>query len=470
MKCFLLDSRVPEFPRWSCRGSGRPATEVSAGRIISTTSTVGAGSLALSARAPGLTARAPWRCPPYRRVDHRAAICRWSTLRRRSTGSDRTRLPTPPGARPGRSHFASRLPRLDHLCTTPPISRQRASVAERDKWGGGGAMANGMWPRLRGCLALSAAAIVLLSGCTGSATTLPSSAPLTPGGSFVGTVTSEGDGSATGSPASSPTPSTASSAPVGPSSLSSPLGLGTPPRTSPTSSPPNSTTPSPSASGSIPPKTPTSPVRPPTSKSPGGSTPTHMPTSAPQVTVVTDGLSDQEVADRAAIEQAWFHYWEIYLKFYDATPAQRVQMLQGVTIEPQTSKLIQSGILADKEKARARGQVKHRFYWGPPVDGESQAVVGDCMDTSKYGSYYSRLANSAPSEFPARISESSCEGLAVKPGLSNASKFMSNHAEEGFRRRFSFPCNHFSLYQHCLCRRPESSDNSTDLNGGQCYS
>lgn len=93
------------------------------------------------------------------------------------------------------------------------------------------------------------------------------------------------------------------------------------------------------------------------------------------------------MADRTAIEQAWLHYWDVYLKFYDATPAQRVRLLKGVTTEPQTSKLMNAGALADKNKIRTRGPISHRFYWGPPVAGDDQIVVGDCMDTSKYGSY-----------------------------------------------------------------------------------
>lgn len=270
----------------------------------------------------------------------------------------------------------------------------------------------------RSVLAGTLAAALLLSGCTGSATTLPSSVTLTPGGSFVGTLPAP-SGAASG-PSLASAGTNGSVPPTGLSALSSPLGMSTPQRTAtaappPGSQPPDSTVGSPSwetlTSPIAPtsPSAPTSPTRsttsapgslplaslpstslPPASSGPGGSTPASRSasTGAPPVTVATSGRSAQEVADRTAIEQAWLHYWDVYLKFYDATPAQRVQLLKGVTTEPQTSKLIESGLLADKEKARTRGNVRHRFYWGPPVDGQDLAVVGDCMDTSKYGSYF----------------------------------------------------------------------------------
>ena len=246
----------------------------------------------------------------------------------------------------------------------------------------------------RALLVGSLAAVLLLSGCTKSATSLPSSVPLTPGGSFVGTLPGETDGSATGSPDASSAPSTMSDAPDPTTSLSSPLGLTTPSRTSPASSLPSSAT-APRSTGStgstgssVPTSTPTSPTRPPASNSTGGSSPKQPPTSPPKVTVATSGLSAEEIADRTAIEQAWLHYWDIYLKFYDATPAQRVQLLKGVTIEPQTTRLLKAANEFDKQGIRTRGSVMHRFYWGPPAAGEALIVVGDCMDTSKYGSFY----------------------------------------------------------------------------------
>lgn len=252
-------------------------------------------------------------------------------------------------------------------------------------------MANGTWPRLRGCLALSAAAIVLLSGCTGSATTLPSSAPLTPGGSFVGTVTSEGDGSATGSPASSPTPSTASSAPVGPSSLSSPLGLGTPPQTSPAPPLPSTTSRSATSGESTASKSPTSPTPPASTPLPPGSESVTSATTIttrltpPSVSVGTSGLSTLEITERKAIEKAWFDFWDVYLTINNVPAATRSKALSSVAIDPIKTQIITSASLYDKEKKNTYGKVEHRLYWGPPVDGQKLAIIGDCMDTSHYG-------------------------------------------------------------------------------------
>ena len=246
-----------------------------------------------------------------------------------------------------------------------------------------------------GWLAGAVGVALLLSGCTGSTTTLPSTTPLTPGGSFVGTLT-EATTDASGAPGPA---SGTSTGPVSPTSLSAPLGLSTPARTGQSPSPSLSLSLSPlsdrppASTGAT---TPTSPAptapTPASSIAPGGSKvatgpATPPPTvNPPSVTVDTSGLSAQEAADRKAIEQAWLHYWEVYVKINSIPVASRGSALAAVAVDPIKAQILSSALLFDKEKRATYGTVAHRPYWGPPVDGRDTAIMGDCLDTSKYGS------------------------------------------------------------------------------------
>ncbi|SDP06159.1 hypothetical protein SAMN04515671_2839 [Nakamurella panacisegetis] len=195
-------------------------------------------------------------------------------------------------------------------------------------------------------------AATLLAGCTSENTATPSSVALTPGGSMVSI------------PSTSAVVSTARSTP----------GLST---TLPTSSAPTAGA---STSRTAPP---TSSSRTSTSKAP-----TKSPTTAkPTLPVVsTAGLSKQEIADRAAIQAVWSQFWDLYVVVRNRPAATRAALLSPITANPIKQQIIDSGIDFDKNGWATFGSVQHRIYWGPSINGKSPAIMGDCLNTSNYGS------------------------------------------------------------------------------------
>ena len=124
----------------------------------------------------------------------------------------------------------------------------------------------------------------------------------------------------------------------------------------------------------------------PTVPSTKGSAPVSTATPAVTVpTVVTSGLSASEIADRTAIQAVWVKYWETSSGLVRMSPAQRVKALKAVTVDPETSNLLAAVAEFTKNGWDNYGSPGHRLYWGPPVDGSSEAILGDCMDFSKSG-------------------------------------------------------------------------------------
>ena len=206
-------------------------------------------------------------------------------------------------------------------------------------------------------------ALALLAGCTSHTSALPSSVPLTPGGTVI--------------EPSSASASVSTSASSVPSSLGTPQGMSTVSSTPTISAPPLS---------SSAPTTPRS-----TTPTKGSTTsPSTASTSVPSVSVNTSGLSAREIADRTAIEEAWVQFWDVYTVVYNSPASKREGILEKVAADPVISKILTAGASFDKQGIRTRGYVTHHIYWGPPVDGQSPAIMGDCLDTSHYGSYWSK--------------------------------------------------------------------------------
>ena len=68
------------------------------------------------------------------------------------------------------------------------------------------------------------------------------------------------------------------------------------------------------------------------------------------------------------------------------TPLQeRSSVLSTVAVEPQISRLLASAKNFDKKHWDNYGTPIHRLYWGPSVDGEDDAILGDCMDLTHFG-------------------------------------------------------------------------------------
>ena len=248
-------------------------------------------------------------------------------------------------------------------------------------------MAVGARFRPPGWLAGAVGVALLLSGCTGSTTTLPSTTPLTPGGSFVGTLT-EATTDASGAPGPG---SGTSTGPVSPTSLSAPLGLSTPARTGQSLSLSLSDRP-PASTGAT---TPTSPT--PTAPTPPRSTQAAStarsgpsvatgPATQPTVTVQTSGLAPKEAANRKAIVEVWVRYWGVYQNINNVAAPARAKLVSTVAVDPVKKELLASAVLFDQKHQNTYGSVSHRVYWGPPVNDDHTAIMGDCLDTSNFGS------------------------------------------------------------------------------------
>lgn len=101
--------------------------------------------------------------------------------------------------------------------------------------------------------------------------------------------------------------------------------------------------------------------------------------------VATKGLSSSEVVDRTAIQKVWFEYWSVSLPILRTPPDERRTALEKVASEPQITKLLIAAKEFEKNSFDNYGTLGHRPYWGPPVDGEDRAIMGDCMDVSRAG-------------------------------------------------------------------------------------
>jgi hypothetical protein len=220
------------------------------------------------------------------------------------------------------------------------------------------------WVRGAAGFALAGA---LMAGCTSNGGVAgPASAALTPGGTAYPL-------SSNSAPASSSPPVSGSdvgSAPVGPTSVA---------------------TTRPSSSGAAAPPTTVQPTG--TSKTPAGSAttpksftkPSSSSSSVGLPTISGGALSAQEVKDRAAIQAVWVKYWDVYTRINDVPTTQRLIALNSVSVDPIRKKIVVSALKYDKDGLNTYGSVGHRIYWGPSVNGTSPAIMGDCLDTSRYG-------------------------------------------------------------------------------------
>lgn len=125
------------------------------------------------------------------------------------------------------------------------------------------------------------------------------------------------------------------------------------------------------------------------SRSQLSSTETTTATAEPSSPPSTQGSVDsaaEEVSDRAAVEQAWAHFWEVTDSLSTVAEAERRDAASGVAVEPTLSQVLsQAKDLADNGLA-VYGTSEFHPYWEQSVDGKSTALMGDCTDTSQSGS------------------------------------------------------------------------------------
>jgi len=118
----------------------------------------------------------------------------------------------------------------------------------------------------------------------------------------------------------------------------------------------------------------------PSSPTPGVEPPTPAPSS-------TDPAA-QEAADRAAIETQWANFWDIYVGIVRTPADQRATILDGVSVEPAKSRVLDAASRLEADGLDYYGIVILRPYSVDiDVDGQ-KAVLSDCQDQSGYGSQY----------------------------------------------------------------------------------
>lgn len=145
---------------------------------------------------------------------------------------------------------------------------------------------------------------------------------------------------------------------------------------------------------------------------PGGSTATPRPPTSPPVTsqpttpMPTTGAptasEGEEAADRKAVEAAWVKYWGVFTNLVDVPKDQRRKVYAEVAIDPQLSKMVKDAAFADEEKLANYGTVVHRPYWSAPISITKDAILGDCMDQTKFG-IFDVAASKALSHGAARV-------------------------------------------------------------------
>ena len=205
---------------------------------------------------------------------------------------------------------------------------------------------------------------------TGSAQSAPSTAPLSPGGTAypLPSAPTQLPTAPTSAPSTISTPGVQ---PTGSTQRPAPSSGTTPGSATPT------TTPAPSTSATSP------PVAPRTSSPATPTRNTATPATTP--TLDTAGLSAAEIADRKAIETAWINYWAVGIPLTKRPQIQWKSTLSQFVADPLLSSVLAEAASSIQRGIQNYGSVDHNFYWGPAVNGQKYAVVGDCMDTSRFG-------------------------------------------------------------------------------------
>jgi len=124
----------------------------------------------------------------------------------------------------------------------------------------------------------------------------------------------------------------------------------------------------------------------PTSSAPDTPSPSVIEPSAP--TSASSDISPQEAADRAAVEEQWRRFWQVYQEMVRIPDSQRIIELESVSVDPIKSELLDVARKFEAEGIDYYGSVAHYRYWATPIDGDRYAILRDCMDQSRYGSVY----------------------------------------------------------------------------------
>lgn len=95
--------------------------------------------------------------------------------------------------------------------------------------------------------------------------------------------------------------------------------------------------------------------------------------------------AERETADRAAIEQAWTTYWQVHQGLLDKPSPGWPAAVATVAVDPTRQQVLDEAKTFTSSGMGFYGQVVNHPYWTRPIEGKGLAVMGDCMDTSRYG-------------------------------------------------------------------------------------
>lgn len=94
----------------------------------------------------------------------------------------------------------------------------------------------------------------------------------------------------------------------------------------------------------------------------------------------------QEVSDRAAVEQAWAHFWEVNDQLVRVPDSEREELASTVAVDPSLSQMLNDARSLESDGLDYYGTSVYHPYWEQSIAGQPTAVMGDCTDTSQAGS------------------------------------------------------------------------------------
>ena len=95
----------------------------------------------------------------------------------------------------------------------------------------------------------------------------------------------------------------------------------------------------------------------------------------------------QETADRSAIEAQWRQFWIVYDQIVRTPKENRGDKLSSVAEPTLVANILKAADDADSQGIDNYGTWIHRISWQFPIAGAQTAVIADCQDQSKTGTY-----------------------------------------------------------------------------------
>jgi hypothetical protein len=130
---------------------------------------------------------------------------------------------------------------------------------------------------------------------------------------------------------------------------------------------------------------PTSTLEPAKTPSKGGPTTTANPSGPTTGQIATTGAN--EAADRQEVESQWLKFWDVYVHIFDIPRSDWQSKLRDVSSPAFANGIVKITDEIEVKHLKNFGDVKHAIYWDLPIGDGDTALIGDCMDQSKFGSY-----------------------------------------------------------------------------------